>query len=306
VCINQQDDKEKGKQVQQMGRVYETAHHTVIFLGECDEASEAVLTKMLSCYQKRVLYPKPDEGINVLKQILGHSWFYRIWILQELVMSDDPKVQFGQIRFPWRILSFRKTLFLDDMAQESIGYLPGPSVLYLKDAFEVVSQMNNAKWNSERSKVNSGFGIEDKQKEHGFGKLLSILEAHRGFQGSDPRDRVFAHVGLVHNLELRVDYGIAHQKLFQILAERHISETNSCDIFGHIEVVDLQQRQKGPPNWVSDWSFRLERPHRRPVKSLFEYYWGMERESGLENKTPSAVRHGLSERYSYFTGLSDR
>jgi hypothetical protein len=206
VCINQQDDEEKGKQVQQMGRVYETAHHTVIFLGECDEASEAVLTKMLSCYQKRVLYPKPDEGINVLKQILGYPWFYRIWILQELVMSHDPKVQFGQIRFPWRIISFLKTLFLHDMAQESIGHLPGPSVSYLKRAFEVVSQMNNAKWNFERSKVDLGFGIKDKQKEHGFDKLLSILEARRGFQGSDPRDRVFTHVGLVHDLELRVDY----------------------------------------------------------------------------------------------------
>jgi len=132
------------------------------------------------------------------------------------------------------------------------------------------------KWNFERSKVDSGFGIEDKQKEHGFDKLLSILEARRGFQGSDPRDRVFAHVGLVHNLELRVDYGITHQKLFQIVAERHISETNSYDIFRHIEDVDLQQRQKGLPSWVPDWSFRLERPRRRPAKGFFEYYSGTE------------------------------
>jgi hypothetical protein len=33
VCINQQDNEEKGKQVQQMGRVYEVAHYTVIFSG---------------------------------------------------------------------------------------------------------------------------------------------------------------------------------------------------------------------------------------------------------------------------------
>jgi hypothetical protein len=167
VCINQHDDEEKGKQIQQMGRVHEIAHHTVIFLGERDEASEAVLTKMLSCYQKRVLYPKPDEGINVLRQILGHPWFYRIWILQELVMSHDLKVQFGQIRFPWRIISFLKTLFLHDMAQESIGHLPGASVSYLKRAFEVVNQMNNAKWNFERSRLQSRFRLWDQRQAKG-------------------------------------------------------------------------------------------------------------------------------------------
>jgi hypothetical protein len=34
ICISQSDNIERNVQVQQMGSVYQTAHHTVIFLGE--------------------------------------------------------------------------------------------------------------------------------------------------------------------------------------------------------------------------------------------------------------------------------
>jgi hypothetical protein len=112
-CINQQGNGEKGKQVQEMENIYEVAHHTVIFLGECDAETEAELTKMLNCFEQGVLYPDPDEGFKVLRQILARPWFYRIWILQELVMSHDPRLQLGSIRFPWRTLSRLKALFPD-------------------------------------------------------------------------------------------------------------------------------------------------------------------------------------------------
>jgi hypothetical protein len=75
-----------------MGRVYEVAHHTVIFLGECDAADEQVLAKILPCCDKGMAYPDRDEGAKVLEQILARPWFYRVWILQELVLSHDPRI----------------------------------------------------------------------------------------------------------------------------------------------------------------------------------------------------------------------
>lgn len=42
ICINQTDDEEKSRQVARMGDVYETARHTVIFLGgPVDESNTA-------------------------------------------------------------------------------------------------------------------------------------------------------------------------------------------------------------------------------------------------------------------------
>jgi hypothetical protein len=93
----------------------------------------------------------------------------------------------------------------------------------------VVRQMNNAKQTYETSKVDSrysiGFGSEGLygarvDSEHGkqtqaldnkdgFEELLPILETRRGFQESDSRDRVFAHLGLVGNVDLKADYGMS-------------------------------------------------------------------------------------------------
>jgi hypothetical protein len=323
VCINQQDDDEKSQQVQQMGRVYEVAHHTVIFLGECDPAEEAVLINILSCYRKGILYPEGIEGIRVLKRVLARPWFYRIWVLQELVMSHDPRLQIGNIRFPWWNLSHLKTLFPNNEDSDDIGpsyvvkEVLGELSASLQGGFEVVSQMNNIKWIFERSRVKSRCGIEDSPiggparweaevptliEEHGINKLLSILQARRGFQASDPKDRVFAHLGLVDDIDLRVDYRMTCAELFQTFAQRHISETNSYEIFAHVEDVDLQQRMKGLPSWAPDWTYREENPRRQILKYLL-FELGGKSESGYKpvlnaQSVWTYFSHNISDFYS--------
>jgi hypothetical protein len=146
-------------------------------------------------------------------------------------------------------------LFLDDEAQAKDSDAMGPKVCFsyitkgvlgevstsLNGAFAVVRQMNKSKWFFERSKSESRSGIEDKHEEGAFrnrayqtssgwktetstevgasDSLLSILEARRGFQASDPRDRVFAHLGLVEGLDIRVDYEMRCHQVFQMMAK---------------------------------------------------------------------------------------
>ncbi|CZT10105.1 uncharacterized protein RAG0_14675 [Rhynchosporium agropyri] len=48
VCFNQQNDSEKSQRVAQMGLIYETAHHTIIFLGLATERSELLVRALNS------------------------------------------------------------------------------------------------------------------------------------------------------------------------------------------------------------------------------------------------------------------
>ncbi|KAE9375132.1 HET-domain-containing protein [Stipitochalara longipes BDJ] len=306
VCINQQDNGEKGKQVQQMGQLYEIAHHTVIFLGECDAATEAVLIKMLDCYKNGVMYPSSDEGIKALKQILARPWFYRIWILQELIMSHDPKLQLGSIRFPWRTLSHLQALFPDKDARYKGSDNFDPELCFphpmkeklgvistsLTGAFEVVNQMNNAKCSFEKSRAESQYNAEEKPTEPPipprsnsyFGRkiaikpkiedqLLSVMEARRGCLASDSRDRVFAHLGLAKYIGITPDYEMTCQQLFKTFTECHISATNSLDIFSHIEDIELGKRMQGLPTWAPDWTRRQENPRYRLLTPQIYKYW---------------------------------
>lgn len=109
ICISQADDEEKAKQVEQMGKIYQCAHHTVIFLGKCDEAAESVVFEALQHCKEEA--PKIEEGLpeRAFKQLFWRPWFYRVWALQELVLSRDQWVQLGTIRFSWsRLCEFAR------------------------------------------------------------------------------------------------------------------------------------------------------------------------------------------------------
>jgi len=84
------------------------------------------------------------------------------------------------------------------------------------------------------------------------------MESRRGFPVSDPRDRVFAHLGLAEYLNLVPDYGMTCQEVYRKFAEGHISVTNSIEIFNYMEDIDLEQWMQGISTWVPDWTRRQE------------------------------------------------
>lgn len=107
ICIDQQDDAEKSRQVEQMGQVYETATHTIIFLGEGDRSGESMISRVLARSEGTSFVPieeHHEDTVEVLHQLLSCGWFYRVWIFQELVLSRDPIVQYGRFRFSWHTL----------------------------------------------------------------------------------------------------------------------------------------------------------------------------------------------------------
>jgi len=121
VCINQKDDSEKGLQVQQMGQVYENATHTIIFLGQNTsiEASVSKLIKLYDMTQNPIFMnhrPLSEEKMAV-DELLSCPWFNRVWIFQELVLSKDPKIQYGQLRFSWKTLCT-----LADYVEDSMSF----------------------------------------------------------------------------------------------------------------------------------------------------------------------------------------
>lgn len=101
ICINQNDVEDRNQQVRLMGSVYTLAQHTVIFLGPSHPESDAVIQFIAAQKDWKALTTSPsaevlpDELDAVLKsRILCHPWFTRVWVLQELVLSKDPWIQY--------------------------------------------------------------------------------------------------------------------------------------------------------------------------------------------------------------------
>lgn len=97
ICINQQDVEDRTHQVRLMAEIYSKAAAMIIWLGEDDSyecrvmQSDKVWKRMVVCRQDWHLeYGWTDRHLSIL---LKRSWFSRLWILQEYLLTlNKPRV----------------------------------------------------------------------------------------------------------------------------------------------------------------------------------------------------------------------
>lgn len=134
ICINQQDNREKGHQVKQMAHIYKNAEEVLIWLGPCNEEIRDLLEFATSVDQQAIgiLTPrrsgkwashclnlmdnqykdaKTPQNISALKQLMGRQWFKRIWVLQEVAMARSARILCGSSSCPARTFSLMPSFF---------------------------------------------------------------------------------------------------------------------------------------------------------------------------------------------------
>lgn len=101
ICINQEDDVEKGQQVQSMAKIFAKARGVIVWLGEAadhsDEALEVIRkaaegqdTNSPDTASQQVVLTLPDQQAtnstiheaiqDPISQMLGRLWFQRFWV----------------------------------------------------------------------------------------------------------------------------------------------------------------------------------------------------------------------------------
>ncbi|CAJ0548666.1 Ff.00g022790.m01.CDS01 [Fusarium sp. VM40] len=134
ICINQQDNREKGHQVKQMAHIYKNAEEVLIWLGPYNEEIRDLLEFATSVDQQAIgiLTPrrsgkwashclnlmdnqykdaKTPQNISALKQLMGRRWFKRIWVLQEVAMARSARILCGSSSCPARTFSLMPSFF---------------------------------------------------------------------------------------------------------------------------------------------------------------------------------------------------
>jgi hypothetical protein len=107
ICINQKDTAERNEQVKQMGKIYKFAERVIVWLGPEFPSSKLTMSTLeflgrqveLTKDYNRFRSPSSDEPdwnnsmhplpysvetLEAIFDLLGRSWFSRLWILQEI------------------------------------------------------------------------------------------------------------------------------------------------------------------------------------------------------------------------------
>lgn len=218
VCIDQDNAAEKGHQVGQMRLVYEMADAVLIWLGPGNDDVSDLMTfaqkyhrlalgrsawhretnERMRGYRRRLrklFRPK----LPALKYMLAQRWFRRVWVLQEVASARSAAIVCG--RKSVSTTSFTSMIdFLnvqiEPHAKAVLDIMPGP----LRET---------SWWNKDRD-------------------LLTLLQKFRLSESTDPRDLIYALLGIASDAckssVLRPDYEISFRQLIQ--------KTTSFMLFG--------------------------------------------------------------------------
>ena len=270
ICINQDDVTEKAKQVAIMGRIFMSASRTVIYLGKADAHSRSVakLPRMaegnlirndplslqlliprdiLDRKQKKLTREQKNlsraQKVLHLEQFLERPWFARVWILQEVLLSNPNRIiaQAGKDQIEWEQICFwghkRPGLFtLLNWYEEDLGSLAGP-------VFE-------------------------------WSKLFEVLRQTTNQVCGDPRDKLFALMALFKDETppgLSIDYSLSVAELYTQLSVYLLEQVNykvltaARGIVGDPEVptwvIDLRNFRNGFLDVESaSWGYRSTKP----------------------------------------------
>jgi hypothetical protein len=114
------------------------------------------------------------------EHILQRPWFTRVWVLQELILSPDPWVQLGTCRVRWNVFCAQ---LLNPPPRPPNRFHGGLGLLF---------DMHNA-----GKELGPSWLLGIRPYSRKMDDIFQILRSRRGFGVTDPRDMVYAHMGII-------------------------------------------------------------------------------------------------------------
>jgi hypothetical protein len=235
LCINQIDEKEKGKQIEIMKRIYQQATRVVIWLGKSTPESDLAMDILsnpknldLGRFLVTPIDPITQTNQNALNSLFRRRWWFRAWVLQEVaVASGQTWVGCGDKWLAWDKLQ----VYYDRvMAQKAKNLFLWPTCAALLT-------------------VKRGTGIRMQRDSIG---VLLVNTYH--FEATDARDKVYSLMGLAtaaDELSIQPSYRMTVRQLYIVIARRILLDN---DINVNILCFNINSSHHDLPSWVPDWS----------------------------------------------------
>jgi hypothetical protein len=245
ICINQQDIPERNAQTGKMRSIYRHAEKVSVWIGLENRGSKGAIQLALDVALssetdavKVLTDPSRTEDIEALVVLFRRQYWWRIWVIQEVSCGKETTMYCGNNSIHWSTL----LRFVDIMKQRS-DYLHG---LYYKH----LSKVRTLTHGGPRGLQLSRYSLEHAPT------LLDLLLSHKSKNSTDPKDKVYALVGLCNTRDTfgNFDYSSSMRVVYSHTARHIISTTRQLDV---ICVRQHDSDQFDLPSWVPDWTRSL-------------------------------------------------
>ncbi|CAH0052378.1 unnamed protein product [Clonostachys solani] len=278
ICISQTDLDERNAQVRMMSKTFANCESVIVWLGLDDPDTptpfiemetlnnfadddfdarmklasagpEKIYANTSSIFHYLEISPFTDEQWEGLALFLDRSWFHRVWTIQESLLPSNGVLWCGEFRTPIKGFLDRSLMVLDTyLAERGISALKHPENHYKEYSHKIYSSAFKDRISAIRSRTSKTFLR---------GKLHSIHVAtrmSRSRQCSDPRDKIFAILGL-STFDWPVD-DIDYKKSVQDVFLEFSSKSSLGPLLYSIEDPSTRVTM-GLPSWVPDYCVDL-------------------------------------------------
>ena len=269
LCINQLDMAEKSAQVRKMQEIYGRSEQVLIWLGPegNGSASAMMLAATISKYWSdqgldlmdaeaefskhnladlsalldactRTLDSSPVEAF---RSLMARDWFQRVWTVQEAAAPVKTKtIQCGDSQIDWwSFIAAAKFLSHAFRRPDLTVYFPDISPLGT-------------------TSLRGLFNLDQLQKMIAIGAyqadLPRTLANYRYYKATDPKDKVYALLGLVTEALTEnwiYDYSLDYQTVYLKVAEHCLLYQGSLECLGY---CNASAQDPGLPTWVPNWN----------------------------------------------------
>ncbi|KAK1758910.1 heterokaryon incompatibility protein-domain-containing protein [Echria macrotheca] len=267
VCINQSDLDERLHQVRHMKNIYENASRVLAWLGpEMDGSGDGIaLLRFLAqkVQERRAVIPTqpfhelPTSSLRSLLGILRRQYWSRTWIVQEVaVPQKEPLLGCGRQWDTWTTWKnglYQLYAYKGMYSGPRKGDLPPPQQAIIPDLPLVHGFLDLDRI---RRSVHRELSAENPTN------LLDILKYTDRKEASDPRDHIFAVLGLIKTDEganavdvITPDYAKTVWQVYCEMAKFAVESDRN------LEILYFRNHIRGPglPSWLPDFSKRSDR-----------------------------------------------
>ncbi|KAM5350277.1 hypothetical protein ACJ41O_006782 [Fusarium nematophilum] len=233
LCIDQTNTSEKSLQVPRIGTIFRKASEVAIWLGD-----EPDLDETSREYLRAGTASKADQDtclstLPVFKHLLGRPFWRRVWIIQELAVASRITLYCGNFRIPWRAMDVSCACHDDGGLFTVGGHLADENVRRFTMLRQVRADVLN------RQPI----------------RLLNALHRARYSLATDPRDKIYALLGLAYDAQHFVPEPSYMSSMVDTFTEFATSLLTNGEPLSIIYLRSGRRKVDGDlPSWVPDWT----------------------------------------------------
>jgi hypothetical protein len=243
LCINQDDNLEKSQQVRNMRQIYSRAEEVIAWVGTANSPSSITPLDFLNIAMQykagddmATFSARPDDTMQALyasvDKFFAQPYWRRVWVIQEITVALN--VQFFYVDDSDIELSWKDVSILLTTLQSLLSIMDAPCQAF-KSALHLLEFRK--RFFIDRDPI----------------RLQDALWSSKDTLATDPRDKIFALLGICHDWATFVPVPNYKQSLGSIIAEMSKAMMvwhNSLDLIclkGH---QSLEKQIEGLPTWA--------------------------------------------------------